>query len=65
MSLDETTRTLRRGVVRLYPERERRIRRQAAAILAAGVLSLPLAWHAGTSVTLVPAATGGTDADRR
>lgn len=53
MSITETTRTLRRGVVRLYPERDRRIRRQVALILTAGALSLPFAYHAGRLLFLL------------
>lgn len=45
--LDETTRTLRRGVVRLYPERARDERRQVAALIAAGVLLVFAAYHLG------------------
>ncbi len=53
VSITETTRTLRRGVVRLYPERDRRIRRQVALILTAGALSLPFAYHAGRLLFLL------------
>lgn len=48
-----TTRTLRRGVVRLYPERARRARRLAVAIAALGGVAAFAAYHAGRLLFLL------------